>query len=262
MSDRNNYFTLAAAFLVLAGIGVTVNTALFDSPTASASHYHFWTSGPMVAAYVLAGIAAGLFWCGLRDYRFPRRKNWPFPDLSIRIEHGKFVGFPPGRRDDLWIYLYFKINNRERERNASLEIDYRAKLDHGYENGRKFGELVFFASPFEGVPADFPTTQLAQPLDVLPQRSESGARVFHVDKGWASLMESPVQHCILIEDRISGKAIRLPATTGNFASTDWVEVPKDGDGTFTVYPPAEVQYEQEHPVVLSPNPTKPPEAQA
>jgi hypothetical protein len=234
------YFTFGTAVLVVAGAVAAIN-GNFYSAAVSSLHprpYFFWTSGTMIVAYFITGVALVLFVAGACGLPFPPWAKARFPDLEIEVTSMKSRGYPPGPNPDLWMSFSLRLTNREVDQNASITVRYRPKLDPTQERGRQFGELIFFgdrSDPPSGVPTDW----LAQPLNLLPQHSAGGYLVWRIEKGWADTLANPSEACFLVEDHATNRAVVIPAWIGNYTNANWRVPGKDAKGSWYVYPATE-----------------------
>ena len=173
MSRRSDYFALGTGFLVVIGILVSLTGNFYNAAQANtpARPYSFWTAPEMDACYVLLPIAIYLYVAGFANLHFPPWARPGFPNLEIEITQIRQKGHPLGDGSNLWIALYLRVSSREADRNASVSLRYRAKLDPDTERGEKFGETIFLGDVSKDRPDDFPTDCLAQPINILPQHS-------------------------------------------------------------------------------------------
>lgn len=242
VTRRSDYFALGTGFLVVIGVLVSLNGNFYNA--SQAAHpvriYSFWTAPEMDACYILLPMAFYCFIAGFLNLNFPPWVRPGFPNLEIDINRIQHRGHPVGDRSDLWIALYLRIGSREADRNASISLHYRAKLNPDTERGQKFGETLFLGDIHKEGPDDFPTEWLAQPLNIVPQHSYGGYYVARVDSMWRSLMVEPYEESLLIEDHNSDRAVAIPITTGGrFHSGNWVTLEKDDNGYWTIYPALE-----------------------
>lgn len=170
MSDRDQYVALSTAILVVAGIAVAVDAALYGGAVSQHQPYHFWTGPAMIVSYVLGVLAVLLFAAALARKPLPPWKHPKFPRLRIDVEHTQTVTDAKG---DTWMAFDLVVSNDEPDQHASLTFAWRGKLRPGYRRssnpyGEDWGETPF-AKPHGEPPDDFPTEWLTSPLNVPPK---------------------------------------------------------------------------------------------
>jgi hypothetical protein len=241
MSERSDYFSLAAVVLVVASAVIAITTTLYAVAHAQNKPFSLWTSGGMIFAYVLALLALALVWLGLTDRPFPPWKRLKFPDLAISV-----IGYEAKTGDpkEVWLAYRLRVTNREKRQPANLTISYRAKvksdeLRHLNPRGEDWGETPF-VSPSGTPPNDFPTDWLAETVNIQPQHTAVGYYVAMLEKFWWDNRSDPIEESLLIEDHVSNLAIYIPAALRGrpITSSEWDTPVKDSAGWWTIYPPS------------------------
>jgi hypothetical protein len=252
MSQRSDYFSLAAVILVIGTSITAINSTFYAAAEAQNKPFSFWNSGGMYFAYVLLILAVALVWFGLNDRPFPPWKKMKFPNIEIEITGLQQVVAP--ETGSVWRAYMLRVTNHERSQTASLSISYRGKIAAGemtgaHPRGENWGETVFIR-PKGDPPDGFPITNwLSIPFNVRPQHSDGGLYVAMLEKSWWDALSVPREDSLLIEDYVSGKAVFIPGSTtgGPFTSQTW-EIPhKDAGDYWTIYPAEPVAAEPSEP---------------
>jgi hypothetical protein len=236
VSDRGQYYAFGTALLVVAGIAVAVNAALFSGAFAAHHPYSFWTSPAMWVAYALGLVAVVLFGAGVRGLPFPPWRTAQFPNLEIEVQRSRI------ERDshDLWLAFRLRITNREPDRAASLRFTWRGRVRPGHlldihPRGEEWGETPFVRATGDP-PIGFPTDWLPEPVNVAPLSSAGGLYVAKVSQIWLVGLVDPPDNSLLVEDHTSGCAVAVPAQTGVFTRSNWVTLSRNPRGVWVVYP--------------------------
>lgn len=241
MSDQGRYFTFGTAVLVMAGIVVAINAALYDGAVAADRAYAFWASPAMWVAYVLAVIAALLFIAGVRGTAFPPWKRVAFPELEIEV--GRVNAQDTPAHKTAWQAFHLRVTNRDNDQTASLSFLWRGKLkaghmQHLHPRGEDWGETLYVVPGSSAEPpAGFPTGWLTAPLNVPPRQSMGGIYVAAVDRFWLDGLAQPVDVSLLVEDHTSMQAVAIPARIGLYNRANWRTLTRDDRGYWTVYGP-------------------------
>jgi hypothetical protein len=219
-----------------------ISATFFGVAQAENKSYSLWTSPGMIVTYVLVAAAVALIWLGATNRPFPPWREIPFPYLDIEVR-----GINYNRKDPtgaVWVGYRLAITNHEPGQTASLAIAYRGKVASGQlrninPKGEDWGETPF-VDPKGTPPPDFPNANdwFPDTLNVRPQHTETGYYVVKLDSWWVEAMTKPTDDSLLIVDRISTRAIYVPArlVKGSYNPSNWLFPTKDADGFWTVYP--------------------------